>query len=383
MKRELVLASAGAGKSTLIVQQALDRVEAGERVLILTYTERNQEELANRFCELYSVVPSAVTIKGWFTFLLEDLIRPYQTCLFEERISGIHFNSSDPHRNGKYTIPGRSEKVAGRFNPRHFLTRKENKAHTTFLSKLAARINALSGGAPIARLSEIYGMVCIDEVQDLTGWDFEVIESIAGSGIGRLCCVGDFRQTLYFTHLGNKKPKGNSDKLARFNEIGLATEQLNISWRCIQAICNFADLVHADEKTYEPTESKLKKVEPDCGDHLGVYVVRPDNAEAYLDKYAPTILRTSRATKRELCEGRLAYNFGESKGMGFNRVLICATGNHEEFLAGNKNAFAGGQTDRAKNALYVAITRARYSAAFLYDGVVNLEGIEVWPTPED
>jgi ATP-dependent exoDNAse (exonuclease V) beta subunit len=59
------LASAGAGKSKLIVQQALERVALGERVLILTYTEKNQEELAKKFCKIGRVVPGAVTIKGW------------------------------------------------------------------------------------------------------------------------------------------------------------------------------------------------------------------------------------------------------------------------------------------------------------------------------
>lgn len=378
MTRKLILASAGAGKSTLLVEQSLEQVAAGEKVLILTYTEKNQQELANKFVEMNRVVPCGVTIKGWFSFLLEDMIRPYQSCLFDERISGVHFNQSDPHRKGKFYIPGRAEKLAGEYNPRHFLTDKEDKAHTTFLSKLAVVVNTVSGGKPIVRLSEIYGTVCIDEVQDLTGWDFDVIGFLAGSAIDHLCCVGDFRQTLYSTHLTNKKPKGNEDKLARFGKIGLAAEQLNISWRCIQPICDFADLVHADEKIYEPTGSKLEGIEPDFSDHLGVYVVRLDKADAYLEQFEPTILRTSRVTQKAVCEGRQAHNFGECKGMGFNRVLICVTANHKKFLAGDKNAFAGGQTDRAKNALYVAITRARYSVAFLYDGDVSLPNAKVW-----
>lgn len=378
MTRRLVLASAGAGKSRLIVKQSLERVALGEKVLILTYTEKNQEELVKKFCKLGGFVPTAVTIKGWFTFLLEDMIRPYQSCIFQDRIPSIHFNSVDPNkRNGRY-IPGRGEKNGANYNPKHFLTSKEGKAHTTYISKLAVRINSVSGGKPISRLSEIYQTVCIDEVQDLTGWDFEVMKSISTSNIGQFCCVGDFRQTLYSTHQTAKKPKENNEKLDRFGDIGLTLEQLNVSWRCIQKICDLADLVHKYEGIYAPTESRLEEIDPDYADHLGVFVVRSDKVGAYLEKYKPTMLRATRNSQKELCEGKEAFNFGEAKGMGFNRVLICATDKHKKFLAGREQMFERDRTAKAKNALYVAITRARFSVAFLYDGDVNLEGVDVW-----
>jgi len=383
LRRRLVLASAGAGKSRLIVKQALERVALGEKVLILTYTENNQEELVRKFCKLRGIVPSAVTIKGWFTFLLEDMIRPYQSCIFHDRITSIHFNSVDPHkRNGRY-IPGRGEKIGTNYNPKHFLTSKEGKAHTTYISKLAVRINSVSVGKPISRLSGIYRSILIDEVQDLTGWDFEVMRLISSSDMGQFCCVGDFRQTLYSTHQSTKKPKENLEKLAHFGDIGLAPEHLNQSWRCIQKICDFADLVHKDEGVYELTESKVEEVEPEHADHLGVFVVKPGNVGAYIDKYQPTILRAKRNSHKALCEGREAYNFGEAKGMGFNRVLICATDKHMKFLAGEEDVFESDQTTKAKNALYVAITRARFSVAFLYAGDVDLEGVEVWSSPWD
>ncbi len=379
MTRRLVLASAGAGKSRLIVEQALEKVALGEKVLILTYTEKNQEELVKKFCELGGVVPYAVTIKGWFTFLLEDMIRPYQSCIFQDRIPNIHFNSVDPHRkNGRY-IQGRGEKNGAKYNTKHFLTSKDGKAHTTYISKLAVRINSASGGKSISRLSEIYGSVYIDEVQDLIGWDFDVIKLISKSDIGQFYCVGDFRQTLYSTHATNKKPKENEEKLERFESIGLTLKSLNISWRCIQQICDFSDLVHKNEGVYNATESKLEEIDPEYVDHLGVFVVTPKNVGSYLNKYQPTILRARRNLQKDLCNGREVYNFGEAKGMGFNRVLICTTDKHKKFLAGEENVFENDDTAKAKNALYVAITRARFSVAFLYNGDVNLEEVEVWP----
>lgn len=378
MARRLVVASAGAGKSRLIVEQSLEKVALGEKILILTYTENNQEELVNKFCKFVGIVPVAVKIKGWFTFLLEDMIRPYQSCIFPDRIPNINFNSVDPHkRNGRY-IPGRGEMNGANYNLKHFLTGKEGKAHSTYISKLAVRINSISGGKPVSRLSEIYQAVCIDEVQDLIGWDFEVMKSISASKIDQFCCVGDFRQTLYSTHPTTKKPKENNEKIDRFKDIGFTVEQLNVSWRCIQKICDFADLVHKNEGAYDPTESRLEEIDPDYAEHLGVFVIRPDKVRVYLEKYKPTILRANRKSQKELCEGKEAFNFGEAKGMEFNRVLICTTDKHKKFLAGRENVFNSDKTAKAKNALYVAITRARFSVAFLFEGDVNLEGVEVW-----
>ncbi len=383
MSRRLILASAGAGKSKLIVEQAIERIALGERVLILTYTENNQNELVKKFCQVRGTVPSLVTIKGWFTFLLEDMIRPYQSCIFQGRIPSINFNPEDPHKRNGRNIKGSGEKIEGNYNPKHFLTRNKGKAHTSYISKLAVRINSVSGGKSIARLSEIYSSIFIDETQDLIGWDFELMKSISSSGIYQFCCVGDFRQTLYSTHPTTKKPKDNNEKLKRFVDIGFTPENLNVSWRCTQNICDFADLVHKNEGVYESTESKLEVLDPKYIDHLGVFVVEPDNVGEYIKKHQPIILRANRTSHKYLCEGRDAYNFGEVKGMGFNRVLICSTDKHQKFLAGKYDVFESDKTPKAKNSLYVAITRARYSVAFLYAGDVAIEGVEVWPISED
>ena len=93
MTCKLILASAGAGKSQHIVEQAIEKSSNGQSVLVLTYTLNNQRELLNRICKENKYKPSSIDIKGWFRFLLEDLVRPYQRVLFEDRIEGIYFNS--------------------------------------------------------------------------------------------------------------------------------------------------------------------------------------------------------------------------------------------------------------------------------------------------
>lgn len=378
MPNRLLLASAGAGKSELIVKEALKTADAGNKVLLLTYTVNNQAELMKHICRIHKVQPRNVVIKGWFSFLLEDMIRPYQRCIVPERVSGIVLDSSNPHLKGNFHIPGRKEEVDGAYNPLHFVTKKNNAAHSTFLSKLAARIHERTDGKSVLRLVSIYDAVFIDEVQDLVGWDFEVIRAIAKAGIGTLFCVGDFRQTIYRTSVALKKPKTNAEKLEAFQKMEFVPEHLNMSWRCIQSICDLADRIHAGDGYYLPTTSKIAKIPIEFADHHGVFAVPASRIIDYVEKYNPIILRWNRKTNKPLCEGRAALNFGESKGAGFNRVLILPTASQAKFLSGSLTAFSEDDTDETRNKLYVGITRGRYSVAFLHEREHVIEGVQMW-----
>ena len=381
MSNRLVLASAGAGKSEMIAKDSLMRAANGECVLILTYTENNQKELLKKICELNGHKPSSIVIKGWFTFLLEDMIRPYQKCLFFSRIPGIYFNKTgDPHKRGIRTIPGTGEKIDGAYNPVHYLTRATGKAHTSYLSKLAYKIFVESQAKNIKRLSEIYDAVFIDEVQDLVGWDFHIIEEVSKIDNLTFFCVGDFRQTIYSTHPTIKKPKTNAEKIERFISIGFTPEYMNVSWRCIQPLCDFAHLVHADEGLYPHTTSKVARIPNEFEGHTGIFTVSERHISAYMQsiKPKPIILRLNKKTRIDLCNDQNCYNFGVSKGLGFERILIIPTENQKKFLRGEKGVFDGGVTDSSKNTFYVICTRARYSVAFLFDEDSKIDAVKTW-----
>jgi DNA helicase-2/ATP-dependent DNA helicase PcrA len=61
----------------------------------------NQAELRSRFVELYGKHSDDFVVKGLFSFYLEDLVRPYQTAMFPERITSTMFTEHNPH-----LIPG-------------------------------------------------------------------------------------------------------------------------------------------------------------------------------------------------------------------------------------------------------------------------------------
>ena len=74
----LIIAAAGAGKTTFLIKKAL---EISENVLITTYTDANEQSIRDKFYEINGCIPSNVTIMPWFSLLIKHGIRPYQSYL--------------------------------------------------------------------------------------------------------------------------------------------------------------------------------------------------------------------------------------------------------------------------------------------------------------
>jgi ATP-dependent DNA helicase UvrD/PcrA len=129
-------------------------------------------------------------------------------------------------------------------------------------------------------------------------------------------------------------------------------------YRCIQRICELADRLHADDGHYQPTQSQITEIPADFVEHNGVFAVPMSQVKTYREKYKPVILRWNRNSGAAYCADRAALNFGESKGLGFDRVLIIPTDKHAKFLSGDTTAFAYERSDDARNKLYVGLTRA-------------------------
>jgi DNA helicase II / ATP-dependent DNA helicase PcrA len=78
-----------------------------------------------------------------------------------------------------------------------------------------------------------------------------------------------------------------------------------------------------------------------------------------MEKFNPTVLRWNRAANTL---GLLAMNIGVSKGSTFDRVLIFPTKPMLTYIkSGDPTILA------SRERLYVAVTRARYSVAFVVE----------------
>ena len=67
---KIVFASAGAGKTTEIVTQALSM--RPRNIAITTFTLKNVEEIRRKLIELNGCVPPEITIYPWYTFVLHE-----------------------------------------------------------------------------------------------------------------------------------------------------------------------------------------------------------------------------------------------------------------------------------------------------------------------
>ena len=380
-ENKLLIAAAGAGKTTYLVEKAFRR---SGNVLITTFTQENEQEIRNKFISKFGYVPSNVTIQTWFSFLLQHGVKPYQgTCqcdLFEKHINGIllvNKQSGVKYRlkDAKNTPILYNEDTE--FEKSYF--NKDMRLFTDKLAKFVVRADKKAHGKVIDRLSRIYPTIFIDEVQDLAGYDLELLRMLFHCR-STIICVGDPRQVTYYTHWEkmNKSYRNGmikkyvEEKCNKRDNIIVDETTLALSHRNNQIICDFSSTIYPS----------LPKVNPctcaDCHpidvEHQGIFIVKSSYVDAYLTKYHPVQLRHNIRTVTNQDHPR--QNFGQSKGRTYNRVIIYPTEDMRKKKK-NRNTKLADET-RAK--LYVAVTRARYSTAFVVpdDEADQISGLSVW-----
>lgn len=343
----LTLAVAGSRKTQGIVDECV-ATDCRERVLILTYTKANQAELCNRLA-VFAGGHHNVEVSGWFSFLLRHFARPFLPFLYpDSRVEGFDFKSP----------PQQYSKVSDR--SRYF--NSHNEVRKVHLPQLAVRVEQASRGACIRRLERMYDRIFIDEVQDLCGYDLEVLVLLMRSRIP-IQMVGDIRQAILATNQREAKNKkymymGIWNWFKEQEKSGkLVINQRRDTWRCAPAIAHLADSLFGDEWGFEPTVSRNTRTTG----HDGIFLVRPCDVDAYVASYSPLALRDSVRSGKGL--GHLNFmNFGEAKGLGRERVLIFPTGAIERFI---QRGLVLKEQQAAH--FYVAITRAEQSVAIILE----------------
>ncbi len=339
----VLVSAAGSGKTTKIVKAAI--ANPNQRALLTTYTLNNTEEIRKKVIESAGYVPPNLRIMPWFTFLLDELVRPYQNFLYDRRrIEAISM------------VEGRSAKGIPRKNTTKYYLSNGKDIYTDKISDFICQIDDISDGLVHQRLSEIYDAIYLDEVQDLAGWDLVVLESLLDTPI-ELSLVGDYRQATFKTNQSGKYSQYSGaniitlfEEWERAGRCVLTSNQE--SYRCNQKICDFADRFFPAAPN---TVSKNNKVTG----HDGVFFVTSEDVEKYQATYNPQILRFNVRTD---CAGFPALNFGDAKGLTFNRVMIFPHGPFKEALK------TGDFTElKSLEKLYVGATRARFSVAIVFD----------------
>lgn len=350
----MIIAAAGSGKTTYVVRESCGA--SSSSAALVTYTLNGRDELRSNAYRNYSHIPAHVDVSTWYRFLLRNFIRPFQGCLEATRISGLNF------------VTHQSTRYVKEVDTRRFYFTSDMKIHSDKASQFACKVIEVTDGAPIDRIERIYCRLYLDECQDLAGYDLDLVEHLLKSKV-QVELVGDYRQTTFQTHAPrrNSQFKGPKivDKFEEWESDGLCEiKHENHSRRCVQEICDFADQMHPDA----PNTNSLNK---EVTGHDGIFAVRKRDVEKYCHMYDPQPLRYDRRTACPLGD---PINFGASKGMTFERTLIYPHRKLHTFLQSGDLDDAGSALEK----IYVAITRARQSVAFVVEDDAEITGMRAF-----
>lgn len=378
MKNKVIFAAAGNGKTYNICKQALALAEKTKKdILIVTYTHEGVRAIETEYRKQNcGVIDKNVIIKTWYSFLLSDLIKPYQ-CLLnlkykhykqeinfdipENLISTIAFYQDEPiprwYKSGhvQYYLNGAWD------------IRKDN------VSNLACLCINHSKTKVISRLEEIYDYIFFDELQDYAGYDLDVFLHLFSSQIP-IQCVGDYKQATFRTNNSGKNSAYRDEKIKDFFVMHQKKNICEIEYdkttrRFNQSICSFVNTIHNDIDNMISTN-------PECIDmsieNTGVFIISKEDIEIYCRFYSPTILRYGKGCKIPFEHNCDVFNYGASKGATFERVVILPVGTVIPFIK-NQTPISSAQT---RSKFFVACTRAKHSVVFVLDNCSKINNYQ-------
>ncbi len=374
INNQVEFAAAGNGKTYSICECAREASNnnGDKYVLMISYTNEGVRSLENEYRKQnQGVLDERVIIKSWYSFLLSELIRPYQ-CLLQMRYKYYkkEYDFKVPE-NGIRSIAFYQEDLPERYYNQTHIQYYINGGRDLVpdrTSQLAYKCNEHSEGKSIIRMEGIYSHVFIDELQDYAGWDLEIIKLLFASAM-QIKCVGDYKQATYRTNNSTKNRRYRDEAIRNFfTELErrhlCSVSYANTTRRFNQDICDFINTIHADE------ESKVKPytlLERQDIEHSGVYLIDIRNLERYCAVYEPVILRFRRDVDVPFPHACKIYNYGGSKGATYERIVIIPVGTVLPFLTKQTHISA----NQTRSKFYVACTRAKHSVIFAIDNPVE------------
>ena len=327
MGKSIVFSVAGSGKTTLLV----NRLSLDKRFLVVTFTEDNFANLRRKIVEKFGYLPENIGLFTYFAFLHSFCYRPLLAMSMKTK--GLNW----------YPPPDWTSRLA-RTDERYYLdpTRRVYKGRL-------AKLLETQGAIPevVERIEKYYDVLCVDEVQDFAGHDFNFLAVLASSSLSILL-VGDFYQHTFDTSRDgaiNRTLHDDYEKYrVRFKAMGLGIDDdtLKKSHRCAPAVCEFIrEQVGIDIESHGTGQHNVSLVE----DSIRAEGLYSDGKMIKLfyqehEKY-----------------GCYSQNWGASKGDD-HYVDVCVVLN-DKTLKAYKTGGLKALAPTTRNKFYVACSRAR------------------------
>jgi len=331
MDKRLILAVAGSGKTSYIIEQ----LDLEQRHLVITYTINNLHNLKTRIIKKWGYFPENIRLFSYYNFLYAFCYKPY----LHKKTSakGVNFN---PNRNrfarklSRYLDAGGrlySNRIPKFFEVEGVLTDIEN------------------------RLSKYFDNILIDEIQDFGGHDFNFLKTLVKAD-ANIVFVGDFYQHTFDTSRdGSVNGRIHNDYLdyqGRFESMGLLSDTTRLikSYRCSPTICNFI------------SDSLEINIESHCDDETNIEFVdnQEDADKVFMNNDIVKIFYQEHY--KYDCYSR---NWGSCKGEDQYHdvcVVLNATA-----LGKYKKGSLVELPPQSKNKLYVALSRTRGNLYLISD----------------
>lgn len=352
LNNKVLIAVAGSGKTWGICKEVINKIDKKnkKKILLVTYTNKGLDSLKKTYAKQnLGVLHENVVFKTWFQFLLSDFIKPYQNYVVQRKNFIRSFDFSKQYGFINFYARGKVN---------HYIN-NSGDVLSNYASEFGVDENKKSNGKVINRLENIYSDIYFDEIQDLSGEDLGILELLFYSSIN-IKCVGDYKQATYTTHNAKKNKKITGINIVNYfkeleNNNIVSIEYDLYTKRFGKELCQFANSIFPNdlEKIIPHPKSKI------VSENIGIYIISKNDLKKYYDYYYPQILKYDIKTKTD---GFSSLNFGQCKGMTFDRVVIYPNTVFKDFLVKNKEI-------QSKSKYYVAATRARYSIAFVFDEI--------------
>lgn len=331
MDRKLILSVAGSGKTKLLI----DRLDEERRFLIVTYTDKNSDNIKRRTLRKFGYIPKNVTIYTFFEFLLAVCYRPFFS--YKVKAKGIDWK-----------MPDTKTRYYKRTNKAFYI----NTYHRIYHNRISLLCNTIADEIK-NRIEKYYDCFYYDEAQDLNGHDFNLILRIIPESIETLI-VGDFFQHTFSTSTDGNTNHGLYDDILKYKNKWLAANYkidettLIKSHRCSPVICDFVRTkIGIDIYSANNNNSVIKEIN--------------DSKEAEI------LIQNNHIPKLFLKDAHkytcYTLNWGESKGLDdFEDVCVVLNKTTLDYFYSNRLYSLPSLT---KNKLYVACTRASRNIYFL------------------
>ncbi len=325
MDKTLILAVAGAGKTTEII----NNIKKDDKTLIITYTENNYNILKNNIIKKFKGIPDNIKIYTYFTFLYRFCFLPLKKGF---KVKGLDFNSN----------PNKYIKAK---DINYYYNRVSKKMYHNRLAKICSDyfIDDI-----IKRIEKYFNYIYIDEIQDFASHDFNLLLNLIKTNCNILL-VGDFYQHTFDTSRdGNVNSNLYNDYDNYINKIKNSDSNIKVdtvnflkSKRCSKQVCEFiTEYLKIKIESYNNHDSIIREID----DENTIEKIAND------DNIVKLFYQNSKKYDMKNKD-----NWGNSKGNTYiNTCVVLNKNSYEKYKKHKLNELPSS----TKNKLYVALSRA-------------------------